>query len=232
MDAPTRTATQHTSARQVVDRQFRLCYTPTEVEGQVEFAIEILRRGGLVAYPTDTVYGLGANPLDEVAVARVYEVKGRPRHVGLPLLIGSVSQLESVASDVPDVAWLLAEHLLPGALTLVLRKSPSVPAIVSGGRETIAVRVPNHPVPIALVEGLGTPLVGTSANLSGRPSPVTAEEVRGQLGGRVDHVIDGGRCPGGVDSTVIDLTEKEPRIAREGAVSREEIQRACGLHVY
>ncbi|TET40371.1 MAG: threonylcarbamoyl-AMP synthase [Dehalococcoidia bacterium] len=199
------------------------------MEERIRQAVDILKRGGIVAFPTDTVYGLGASALDEEAVARVYEAKGRPRHLALPLLLADISQIAAVARPVPEIAWRLAERFLPGGLTLVLHKASSVSSVVSGGGEKIAVRVPNHPVPIALIEGLGVPITGTSANLTGSPSPATAEEVRQQMGDRVDLVIDGGRCPGGMDSTVLDLTGETPRILREGAISRGEIERVCQL---
>jgi len=199
------------------------------MEQQIEQAIEILKRGGIVAFPTDTVYGLGANALEEGAVLRVYEAKGRPRHLALPLLLADISQIAAVARPVPEIAWRLAQRFLPGGLTLVLHKASSVSTVVSGGGEKIAVRVPKHPVPLALIEGLGAPITGTSANLTGSPSPATAEEVHQQMGDRVDLVIDGGRCPGGMDSTVLDLTGETPRILREGAISREEIEKVCQL---
>jgi len=184
-----------------------------------------------VAFPTDTVYGLGASSLDDAAVMKVYQAKGRPRHLALPLLLGSVLQIANVAIDVPETAWVLARQLLPGGLTLILHKAASISSLISGGGDKIAVRVPNHPVPIALVEGLGAPITGTSANRSGRPSPTTAEEVHRQLGDRVDLIVDGGRCPGGSESTVIDLTEDPPRMLRQGAISREEIERVCGRKI-
>lgn len=199
------------------------------MDGQIQQAIETLTSGGIVAYPTDTVYGLGASALDDGAVAKVYEAKGRPRHLALPLLLSCVSQIAAVATDVPEIAWCLAERFLPGGLTLVLHKAPTVSSIITGGSDKIALRVPNHPIPIAIIEGLGAPITGTSANLSGRHSPVTPQEVRRQLGDRVDLIIDGGRCPGGMDSTVVDLTEKEPRMLRQGVVRREEIEHVCGI---
>ncbi len=201
------------------------------MDGQIQQAIETLRRGGIVAYPTDTVYGLGASSLDVGAVAKVYEAKGRPRHLALPLLLSSVSQIAAVATDVPEIAWRLAECFLPGGLTLILHKAPTVSSIITGGSEKIALRVPNHPIPIAIIEGLGAPITGTSANFSGCRSPVTPQEVHRQLGDRVDLIIDGGRCPGGMDSTVVDLTEEAPKILRQGAVRREEIEHVCGMKV-
>ena len=198
------------------------------IEKQIKRAVAILKKGGIVAFPTDTVYGLGANPLNAQAVAAIYKVKKRPPNLPLPLLLAEKSDLLKVASVVPEIAWQLAERFLPGGLTLVLRKSPWVPSSVTAGGDTVAVRIPNHPITIALIRGLGTPIVGTSANLSGRPSPVTTEEVRQQLGNEVDFIIDGGRCPGGTESTVLDVTGKVPVLLREGAIPRAELTKLCG----
>ena len=201
---------------------------PSGIQKQVERGISILKQGGIVAFPTDTVYGLGACVSIHQAVERVYTVKERPRNMALPLLLADTSQITEVANYVPPIAWLLIDNFLPGALTIVLPKSNSVPDIVTGGGATVAVRIPAHPVPVALAKGLGTPIVGTSANLSGRPSPLTADEVCSQFGNKLDLVIDGGRCPGGKESTVVDVTGETPVILREGAISREEIERVCG----
>jgi L-threonylcarbamoyladenylate synthase len=203
-----------------------------KIEKQIERGVSILRQGGLVAYPTDTVYGLGACVSLPQAVERIYAVKERPRNMPLPLLLADVSQITEVAESVPPTAWLLIDRFLPGALTLVLHKSSSVLDIITGGGTTVAVRIPAHPVPIALVEGLGTPIVGTSANLSGRPSSLTAEEVYSQLGDKVDLIIDGGRCPGGKESTVVDVTDKIPVVLREGAISKEELKQVCGSIIF
>ncbi len=196
------------------------------MERKIHQAIETLKNGGIVAFPTDTVYGLGADASSHEAILRIYEAKRRPRRLALPLLLADVSQIPSVARDMPEIAWLLAKHFLPGALTLVLYKSPSVSSLITGGSEKIAVRVPAHPIPIALLEGLDSPITGTSANLTGRPSPLTTREVYNQLGDRVDLIIDG-ECPGGVVSTVVDITTNPIRILREGAISSEEILRIC-----
>jgi L-threonylcarbamoyladenylate synthase len=198
------------------------------IEKQIKLAIAILRKGGIVAFPTDTVYGLGADPLNAQAVDRIYKVKRRPYNLPLPLLLAEKSDLLKVATVVPEMAWQLAERFLPGGLTLVLRKSPWVPGSVAAGGDTIAVRIPNHPLPIALIRGLGIPIVGTSANLSGKPSPVTAEEVREQLDDEVDLIIDGGRSPGGTESTVLDVSGKVPTIIREGAIPRAELEKIAG----
>jgi L-threonylcarbamoyladenylate synthase len=198
------------------------------LERQVKQAIDVLKSGGIVAYPTDTVYGLGADPLNRRAVDKVYRVKKRPYNQALPLLLADKSDLTKVASVIPEIAWKLAERFLPGGLTLVLKKSPWVPSNITAGGDTIAVRIPNHPIPIALIKALGNPIVGTSANISGRPSPVTAAEVREQLGREVDLIIDGGRSPGGIESTVLDVSGKTPTLLREGAVPRKELEKICG----
>jgi len=199
-----------------------------DIQSQVERGVSILRQGGIVAFPTDTVYGLGACIGIHRAVERVYEVKERPLNIALPLLLADTSQIAGVAEQVSPLAWLLINNFLPGALTLVLRRSGSVPDIVTAGGTTVAVRIPAHPVPVALIQGLGTPIVGTSANLSGRPSPLTADEVRSQFGDKIDFVVDGGRCPGGRESTVVDVTGEIPVVLREGAISGAELKRVCG----
>jgi L-threonylcarbamoyladenylate synthase len=132
-----------------------------------------------------------------------------------------------VAESVPQIAWLLAEKFLPGALTIVLPKSRLVPDIVTAGGKTVAIRIPAHPVPIALIRGLGVPIIGTSANLSGKSSALTADEVYSQLGDKIDLVIDGGKCQGGKESTVVDVTGGVPEILREGAIPIEELRRVC-----
>ena len=200
----------------------------SHIKRQVKQAVEILRNGGIVAFPTDTVYGLGADPLNEQAVGKIYKIKRRPHNLPLPLLLADKSDLTKVASIVPEIAWKLAERFWPGGLTLVLKKSPWVPSAVTAGGDTIAVRIPNHPVPIALIWGLGTPLVGTSANLSGRSSPITARDVKEQLGGKVELIIDGDWCLRGIESTVLDISGEVPILIREGVVPEEEIAKICG----
>jgi len=197
------------------------------VQKQVEQAITILKRGGVVVCPTDTVYGVGAAINIERAVERVYQIKGRPLGRALPILLADKSQIAEVAKVVPPLAWRLADRFFPGALTIVLFKADSVSDIVTGGLKTVAVRIADHPIPIAVVRGLGAPIVGTSANLSGSPSALTAEEARDQLGEWVDMIIDGGRCPGGTESTIIDLTGERPRILRKGPISLEELKEVC-----
>jgi len=198
------------------------------IQQQVELGVSILKRGGLVAFPTDTVYGLGASANVPQAVERVYRVKERPPNMALPLLLADISQITEVAEPVPPIAWLLVNKFLPGALTIVLPKSKSVLDIITAGGTTVAIRIPAHPVPVALVRGLGAPVVGTSANLSGKPSALTADEVHSQFGAQVDLVIDGGKCPGGRESTIVDVSRETPVILREGAISEEELRGVCG----
>jgi len=205
---------------------------PSDVQQQVETGISILRQGGIVAFPTDTVYGLGACANIPQAVGRVYQVKERPQNMALPLLLSHTSQINEVAEFVPQVACLLADKFLPGALTIVLYKAKSVLDIITAGGKTVAVRVPAHPVPVALAQGLGAPVVGTSANLSGKPSALNAGEVYSQFGDSIDLVIDGGRCPGGKESTIVDVTGGVPVVLREGAISMEELQQVCGEIVF
>jgi L-threonylcarbamoyladenylate synthase len=201
---------------------------PLKTQKQVEKGISVLQEGGVVVYPTDTVYGLGASAGLPQAVVKVFEVKQRPTSMPLPLLLANVKQIAQFAEPVPPLAWLLIEKFLPGGLTLVLPKASTVPNSVTAGGDSVALRIPAHPIPVALAEGLGTAIVGTSANLSGQPSPLTAQEASLQLSDRVDLIIDGGRCPGGKESTVVDVTGEKPIILREGAISREEIEQVCG----
>lgn len=198
------------------------------IHEQIEQGIAVLRRGGLVAYPTDTVYGLGAAMNQPEAVERIYAVKGRSPNSPLPLLLSDVSQIAEVASVVPEAARCFLNHYFPGKLTLVLPKSKAVPKAVTGEGKTVAVRVPDHPVPVGLIKGAGCPIVGTSANVSGSPSALTAEEVKKQLKDKVDFVVDGGRSRGGKESTIVDVTGELPVIIREGAISYSELKRVCG----
>ncbi|MEE8412930.1 MAG: L-threonylcarbamoyladenylate synthase, partial [Dehalococcoidales bacterium] len=197
------------------------------IQEQIEKGISILKQGGIIAFPTDTVYGLGASAVLPQAIERIYSVKKRPRNMPLPLLLADVSRISGIAGSVPPVARLLIDSFFPGALTLVLPASGSVPDIVTAGGATVAIRVPAHPVPVALAKGLGEPIVGTSANLSGKLNPLSADEVYSQLGDGVDFIIDAGRCPGGIESTVVDVTGEKPLILREGAISRKELERVC-----
>lgn len=195
---------------------------------QVKAAVDVLANGGVAAIPTDTLYGLAANALDESAVMKIYELKGRPDGMALPLLLSEAEDVRMCAKEVPQAAWTLMERFWPGALTLVVRKSASIPDIVTAGLDTVALRVPDHPVPREIVETLGAPITGTSANLSGRPGIKNPAAVRREFGNTIDFVLDGGVAPGGVASTIVDVSGDGLRVLREGAVSREEVKAALG----
>ena len=186
-------------------------------------ALQILRAGGVIAFPTDTVYGVGAHAWLPAAVEQLYVAKQRPRDKAIPLLIANVDTLAQVAVDIPDAAYRLARRYWPGALTLIVRRSPRVLDAVTSGQETVAVRVPDHRVTLALIAALNAPLAATSANRSGQPAPDTARGVLAQLDTRIDLVLDGGTCPGGIASTIVDLTVSPPAILRAGGISQCEI---------
>jgi L-threonylcarbamoyladenylate synthase len=200
-----------------------------EAEGSLAEAIAVLRGGGLVAYPSDTVYGLGAAASDEQAVERIFGVKGRLSEKALSLLLADVEDMASLCAEVPPAAKLLAERFWPGPLTLVLRRSLAFHSAALGGGDNVALRVPDHLFLRELIRGLGEPITGTSANRSGRPSCRTAREVRRQLGSAVDLIIDGGPSREGPESTVIDITHGQPRMLRQGAISRSEVERIVRL---
>jgi L-threonylcarbamoyladenylate synthase len=201
------------------------------VKSQVDKAIDILKNGGIVAFPTDTVYGLGCDIFNVAAVDRIYSLKQRPRNLPLPLLIAGEDQLSEVAANVPDMARCLIRSFWPGGLTLLLPKKANLPDIITAGQDKVAVRVPNHVVPINLIRGLGSPIIGTSANISGKPSPVTAVEVEKQVGKGVDLIIDGGRRPSGLESSVVDVTGEKPVVLRQGAITEMEIGKVCREYI-
>ena len=196
------------------------------LQRQIETAVDVLAVGGVVAIPTDTLYGLAACAFDESAALKVFELKGRPDGMALPLLLSDAEDARRCAEEVPPEAWTLAGRFWPGALTLVLRKGAEVPYAVTAGLDTVALRVPDHPVPRAISKALGAPITGTSANLSGRPGLTSAAAVRAEFGDAIDFVLDWGDAPGGVASTILDLCGDEMRVLREGAVSQEDIDAA------
>ena len=198
---------------------------------QIARGVGILRRGGVIAIPTDTLYGLAACALDSAAVERVFALKGRPPGEALPLLLADAEDMDRYAVDVPSLAWPLTERFWPGALTLVLSRAAVIPDIVTGGLESVALRVPDHEVPRTLARELDAPITGTSANRSRRKALATAAAVRVEFGDRLDAVIDAGEAPAGVASTVLDLSGERPRILRSGAVARCAIEEVCGFEV-
>src|SRR4051794_39087740 len=194
----------------------------------VAVAAAVLHRGGLVAFPTETVYGLGANALDAAAVARIFAAKGRPATNPLIVHVAAAEHVWSVAADWPAVAARLAERFWPGPLTLVLPKAAAVPDAVTAGGPTVAVRVPAHPVALALLRAAGVPLAAPSANRSTELSPTTAGHVLHGLGGRIDLVLDAGPTAGGIESTVLDVTTNPPRLLRPGLVTPAMIEAVIG----
>jgi L-threonylcarbamoyladenylate synthase len=198
---------------------------PKKVQQQVEKGIEIIRKGGVIAFPTDTVYGLGAGVYIESAIQRIFEVKRRPPEMALPILLADASQIHEVAKELPPYAWRLIKEFLPGGLTLVVFRTSIVKDIITNGGDTVAIRIPDHPVPRALIKGSGMPIIGTSANVSGKPPILTAQDVRNEIGESVDLIIDGIPAPSGKESTVVDVTGEVPVILRIGAIPRTEIAR-------
>jgi L-threonylcarbamoyladenylate synthase len=193
----------------------------------VRRAADVIRAGGLVAFPTETVYGLGANALDAEAVARIYEAKGRPPSNPVIVHVFADAVL-NVAAIWPETAAKLAERFWPGPLTLVVPKSDRVPDVVTAGGPTVAVRCPNHPVAQALMRAAGVPIAAPSANRSTELSPTRAEHVLTSLNGRIDLLLDGGPCPGGIESTVVDVTGIVPRVLRPGLVTVPMLEVVCG----
>ena len=191
-------------------------------EDAISQALEILNQGGLVAFPTDTVYGVGALAFNAPAVESIYAAKDRPVEKAIPILIGGPEDLDKVTTDIPPIAAKLATRFWPGPLTLVVPKHPDLPDVVSTA-PTVGVRVPDHPVARALLRAAG-PMAVTSANISGEASPRTAGEVSRQLSGRIPLILDGGETPGGIPSTVVNCLGTEPVILREGPVTLKDIQ--------
>lgn len=194
-----------------------------EAPGALDRAVDALRQGEVIAFPTDTVYGVGAHAFLPQAVARLYAVKERPDGVAIPLLLSGAEDMSLVCVDIPPLAWEIAGRFWPGALSMVLRRGPAVPDVVTAGGPTVAVRVPDHALVRVLCRRLGAPLAATSANRHGWPPPVTAGEVLAALAGRIPLILDGGPCPGGVASTVLDLTVSPPVILRPGPVTFEQL---------
>ncbi|KAF0242600.1 MAG: tRNA threonylcarbamoyladenosine biosynthesis [Planctomycetota bacterium] len=198
---------------------------------EINRAVRIIETGGLVAFPTETVYGLGADASNEEAVKRIYAVKGRPGGHPLIVHIADANAVASWTSEFPEAAHRVAARFWPGPLTLVLKKKPEVLSIVTGGQDTVALRVPGHPVAQALLKTFGGGIAAPSANRFGKVSPTTAQHVYDDLGKDVDLVLDGGPCAVGIESTILDLSSDEPAILRPGGITREEIEATLGRPV-
>ena len=203
-----------------------------EIEDKIGAAAKILRDGGLVGIPTETVYGLGANALDGTAVKRIFEAKGRPQDNPLIIHVTGAQWLPRYCADVPPLAYVLARKFWPGPLTMILKRRPIIPDETTAGLDTVAVRCPNHPVTLAIIREAGIPIAAPSANLSGRPSCTTAQDVLEDMDGRISGVVDGGPCAVGVESTILDLTCDPPRLLRPGGLPLEDLERLIGRVVY
>ena len=194
-------------------------------DDDLSYAVDAVLRGGLVAVPTDTVYGLAGNGLDANVVAKIYEVKDRPAVKPLIMLVPNLDVAETVCAEIPEAARLLADAFWPGPLTIVLRRRDTVPDIVTAGGGTVGVRCPNHPKTLTFLHLAGIPVAAPSANTTDMPSPKSADEVLSYFDGKIDCVIDGGRCMIGLESTIVDLTAEPYKILRLGALPEEEILR-------
>ena len=199
-----------------------------EIEDKIGAAAKILQDGGLVGIPTETVYGLGANALDGTAVKRIFEAKGRPQDNPLIIHVTGAQWLPRYCADVPPLAYVLARKFWPGPLTMILKRRPIIPDETTAGLDTVAVRCPNHPVTLAIIREAGIPIAAPSANLSGRPSCTTAQDVLEDMDGRISGVVDGGPCAVGVESTILDLTCDPPRLLRPGGLPLEDLERLIG----
>lgn len=187
-----------------------------------------LRNGGVVAFPTETVYGLGANACDADAVSRVFVAKGRPSDNPLIVHIADVEAIEPLVREVPDIAKLVMQKFWPGPISIILHKSKKVPDIISAGLDTVAIRMPSHPIAAAVIRAAGVPVAAPSANLSGKPSPTNAAHVKADLWGKIDMIVDGGACEVGLESTVLDLTGGTPTILRPGGITVEMLRSVLG----
>ena len=194
-------------------------------------AAEIIRAGGLVAVPTETVYGLAADAQNEEAVKKIFAVKSRPEEKRINLLVPGIDAVCDVCANIPESAYILAKNFWPGPLTMILLRNENVPDIVTDGGETVGVRCPAHPVTLELLNILKRPLAAPSANITGQKSPVTADEVKAYFNGKIEAIIDGGRCTVGVESTILDLTVFPPKILRQGGLAKEKIDKALGIEV-
>lgn len=194
-------------------------------------AVEAIQAGQLVAFPTETVYGLGADAFNPEAIRQIYEVKGRPQDNPLIVHLAQLEDLDKVARDIPDLAYELYQQFAPGPLSIILPKHPDLPSIVTAGGDTVAVRFPAHPLARDLIRFSARPLVAPSANISGRPSPTTAATCYQDLAGQIPYILDGGPCQFGVESTVLDLTSAVPTILRPGGLTREALSDFCGCPI-
>lgn len=202
--------------------------TEEEPNQDLELASEILKKGGLVAFPTETVYGLGGDALNPDASRKIYSAKGRPSDNPLIVHIADETDLQKIAKDIPEAAYKLMDVFWPGPMTMIFHKKPIVPDSTTGGLDTVAVRMPSHNVAYELIRRSGVMIAAPSANTSGRPSPTMASHVREDMEGKIDMIIDGGDCRYGIESTIIDMTGDVPTILRPGYITREMLEDVIG----
>ena len=210
------------------EKDMKTLYLPASDPNTCDAAAKILREGGLVAIPTETVYGLGANGLDPEAVAKIFVAKGRPNDNPLILHVADSIQMELFAHDIPAEAYLLAEKFWPGPLTIILHAKDIVPKTTTGGRSTVGIRCPDNDTTREIIRLAGVPVAAPSANNSGKPSTVTAQHVLHDHDGKIDAVVDGGHCRVGVESTIVDLTERPARLLRPGGITPEQLVEILG----
>ena len=195
------------------------------------FAADVIKGGGLVAVPTETVYGLAANGLDSDAVQKIYDVKGRPETKPISLLVSGLEDAKRFCADIPEAAYVLAEKFWPGPLTMIFWRNESVPSIVTAGGDTIGVRCPDHAMTLELISKAAVPLAAPSANMSGMSSPKNAGSVLDYFDGKIDCVLDGGQCSVGIESTIVDMTSWPPKIIRQGGLEKDKLTKALGMEV-
>ncbi len=199
---------------------------------RIQLAVDIIKKGGVIAYPTETVYGLGANIYNMTAVNRIYTLKGREQQKALIVIVDSIERLKDLVTHVSEPAFLLINHFWPGPLTMVFSARESVPKFITGGGKTIAIRIPNNPICLELIKASEVPLTSTSANLAGGKNPTTAREVAETFGTPLDLIIDGGPSPSNISSTVLDVTQKEVHLVRQGAITIEMIKKVCKIDIF
>ena len=199
-------------------------------QDSIQSALRLFKEGDIVAFPTDTVYGLGADPFQASGIIKLFEAKGRDSNKAIAILLGSLEQAKLVTDHMTDLAIRICEVFWPGGLTVIVPRKDSLPELISN-TDRIGIRIPDHPLTLELLNSFG-PLATTSANLSGKTSAQSAQEVNEQLGSRIPMILDGGTCPGGVPSTVVDCSGDEPIILREGPVSQEDIEQVLAKKIY
>jgi L-threonylcarbamoyladenylate synthase len=198
------------------------------MQEQLSRAVKKLRGGGLVAFPTETVYGLGADARNEHAISKVFAIKKRPIDHPLTIHIATIEQIKDWAINIPDLALELAKSFWPGPLTMILPKHPKVSNLITGNQNTIAIRIPRHSLTLTMLQQFGSGIVGPSANTYGRISPTSAQHVKQDLGSKVDYILDGGQCEVGIESTIINITNNTPQILRQGVITQEDITKIIG----